>query len=79
MVLIVMWQQEKRGLFNVRHSHEKLLIGIALQFWLGAQSLRPRLLNDGLSRISARFVERGDVVKVDLLVQRRLQSRRDVV
>ena len=64
---------------NIRNVNNQLFISIAHHLGLRLQSLRPRLLEDGLAGAVHLLVQRGDLVKVDLLVQRELHGGRDVV
>lgn len=63
----------------LRNGHKKLLINIAGQLGLNAQSLLPCLLDDRLPDISPSFVQSHNVIKVDLTVERELHSWSDVV
>jgi len=56
-----------------------LLVYIACQLWLRIQPLRPGLFHNGRARTRLGFVQRHDLVKVDLLIEIRLESRCQVV
>lgn len=71
-------KSEKKRRYS-RHINQQLLIRIANHLGLLRHPLRPRLLDHGARRARRGFVERFDLVKVDLLVQRVLQGGRDVV
>lgn len=71
-------KSEKKRKYS-RHINQQLLIRIANHLGLLRHPLRPRLLDHSARRARRGFVERFDLVKVDLLVQRVLQGGRDVV
>ncbi len=55
------------------------MVGVAGELGLYRQALGPRLLDDGLARARLGFVQSRDVVELDVLVERELERRRDVV
>lgn len=63
----------------VRDIHEQLLIRVALQLRLRIHTLVPSLLDDGHARARRAFVQRFDLVELDLPVEICLEGGRDVV
>lgn len=54
--------------------HEQLLVGIAGELGFGLEPFGPGFLDDGLAGVGVGFVERGDGVEVDVLVERVLKG-----
>jgi len=64
---------------NRRDGHEQLLVYVACQLRLCIQPLRPGLFQNGSARTRLGFVQRHNLVKVDLPIEIRLESRCQVV
>lgn len=60
-------------ILGLRDVHEELLVAVGSQLRLWVEALGPGLLDDGLACAVVGCIESGDFVKVDVLVQRKLQ------
>lgn len=63
----------------IRDVHEQLLVGIALELWLGFELFNPCLLDNLRPGLRLALIQCGDCAEVDLLVNVVLQRGRQVI